>query len=59
MLIMSEKYWIICPVCKGKTRVQVFRETTLTNFPLFCPKCKQVHIIDLEQLKITIKSASR
>ena len=24
----------------GKTRVQVFYNTVLRNFPLFCPKCK-------------------
>ena len=37
---MLEKYWIKCPICNGKTRVQVFYNTVLRNFPLFCPKCK-------------------
>lgn len=36
---MLEKYWIKCPICNGKTRVQVFYNTVLRNFPLFCPKC--------------------
>lgn len=56
---MNEKYWIMCPVCNGKTRVQIFKNTLLKNFPLFCPKCKLVHIIDVEELKITNISASR
>ena len=37
---MLEKYWIKCPICNGKTRVQVFYNTVLRNYPLFCPKCK-------------------
>ncbi|MEO1816098.1 MAG: cysteine-rich KTR domain-containing protein [Acetobacterium sp.] len=56
---MNEKYWIVCPVCNGKTRVQIFKNTLLKDFPLFCPKCKKIHIIDVEELKIVIKSASR
>ena len=56
---MANKYWVKCPICKRKTRIQVYKETTLKNFPLFCPKCKQVHVLDLEQLKIVVKSASR
>ena len=31
---MLEKYWIKCPICNGKTRVQVFYNTVLRNFPL-------------------------
>lgn len=42
---MLEKYWIKCPICNGKTRVQVFYNTVLRNFPLFCPKCKLTHIV--------------
>jgi len=33
--------WIICPVCGQKTRLKVWEDTELKNFPLFCPKCKQ------------------
>ena len=38
----ESEYMIIkyCPVCKGKTRTRVHEDTTLVNFPLFCPKCK-------------------
>lgn len=37
-----KEYWLICPVCKGKTRTRVQEDTVLVNFPLFCPKCKAV-----------------
>lgn len=49
---MLEKYWIKCPICNGKTRVQVFYNTVLRNFPLFCPKCKLTHIVNVEKLEI-------
>ena len=35
-------FWLICPVCTGKTRTRVQEDTVLVNFPLFCPKCKAV-----------------
>lgn len=57
--IMLEKYWIKCPICNGKTRVQVFYNTVLRNFPLFCPKCKLTHIIDVEKLEIIIKNSEK
>lgn len=57
--IMLEKYWIKYPICNGKTRVQVFYNTVLRNFPLFCPKCKLTHIIDVEKLEIIIKNSEK
>lgn len=62
---MLEKYWIKCPICNGKTRVQVFYNTVLSyntvlrNFPLFCPKCKLTHIVDVEKLEIIIKNSEK
>lgn len=58
-IIMLEKYWIKCPICNGKTRVQVFYNTVLRNFPLFCPKCKLTHIVDVEKLEIIIKNSEK
>ncbi|WP_419014579.1 cysteine-rich KTR domain-containing protein [Hominenteromicrobium sp.] len=39
-------------MCNGKERVQVFHNTVLKDFPLFCPKCKLTHIFDVEKLGI-------
>lgn len=38
--------WLLCPVCHSKTRIKVRYNTTLKNFPLFCPKCKQEKLIN-------------
>ena len=46
--------WVICPVCGGKTRVKIRKDTELKHFPLFCPKCRKETLIDLKQGNITI-----
>ena len=46
--------WILCPECGNKTRIKVREDTVLSNFPLFCPKCKKEKIINVEKLKITV-----
>ena len=33
--------WVLCPVCGSKTRLKLREDTSLENYPLFCPKCKQ------------------
>ena len=47
----NETQWILCPVCHGKTRTQVRKDTVLQNFPLFCPKCKRSFLISLRECK--------
>ncbi|MBE6617998.1 MAG: conjugal transfer protein [Ruminococcaceae bacterium] len=49
-----QSLWIKCPLCGGKTRTKVYRDTTLINFPLFCPKCKTEIKINVVQLKMVI-----
>ncbi len=51
---MSEKNWILCPLCGNKTRVRVGNDTELRNFPLFCPKCRKETLIDLIKGNIRI-----
>ena len=46
--------WIRCPVCDGKTRVKVYDDTVLLNFPLYCPKCKKEVRINVVKLKMVI-----
>ena len=50
--IIEDSLWIYCPVCGGKTRTKVCKETVLVNFPIYCPKCKKEVLIDVVQLKI-------
>ena len=51
---MDEAVWILCPICKNKTRVKLREDTILENFPLFCPKCKQETIITVRQFNISV-----
>ena len=51
---MANTEWIICPVCKNKTRVKIREDTVLENFPLFCPKCKQESLVSAKQLNISV-----
>ena len=51
---MQNTEFILCPVCKNKTRLKMREDTILENFPLFCPKCKQETLISVKQLKIKI-----
>ena len=44
---MDNTSWILCPICKNKTRLKIRPDTELKNFPLFCPKCKQESLIDV------------
>ena len=40
--------WILCPLCKGKTRIRIRPDTRIENFPLYCPKCKSTILISVE-----------
>jgi len=51
---MLKDEWLLCPVCKNKTRTRIRGDTTLTNFPLFCPKCKQETLVNVQKQNITI-----
>jgi len=50
----STEKWLLCPVCANKTRLKVRVDTVLENFPLFCPKCKQETLVNVEQLNTSI-----
>ncbi len=50
-----EKFdWLLCPICKNKTRIKVSEDTVIENLPLFCPKCKQETLINVKELNITV-----
>lgn len=51
---MSKIEWIRCPVCGNKTRLKIREDTELKNFPLFCPKCKQETLINIQQLNMSV-----
>ena len=57
---MKEQYnnmeieWIKCPICGKKTRDKIREDTIIKNFPVFCSKCKQEILINVEQFQITV-----
>jgi hypothetical protein len=49
-----EMEWVVCPICNNKTRIKICEDTIMENFPLFCPKCKQEKVINVQNLQITV-----
>lgn len=45
---MQNTDWIYCPVCGNKTRGRIREDTILKNYPLYCPKCKQQTLIEVQ-----------
>ena len=46
--------WLLCPVCKSKTRIKLREDTELKNFPLYCPKCKLETLVNIKEFKTII-----
>ena len=51
---MKNEHWILRPTCGSKTRDKTRGDTVLKNFPLYCPKCKQESLIEVENLNIVV-----
>ena len=51
---VDENGWIHCPECRCRTRTKIKRETVLINFPIYCPKCKNECMIDVNNMKIKL-----
>ncbi|EMS76400.1 conjugative transposon protein [Enterococcus durans IPLA 655] len=51
---MLKAEWVLCPICRNKTRLKIREDTELKNFPLYCPKCKQETLISVENFRTTI-----
>ena len=51
---MDNTEWIKCPICRNKTRNKIRQDTLLKNYPLYCPKCKNEVLIEIEDMKVKI-----
>ena len=51
---MLRTEWVLCPVCRNKTRLKIREDTELKNLPLYCPKCRQENLIEIKQFKVSI-----
>ena len=50
---MCKVEFLLCPVCKSKTRIKLRPDTVLENFPLLCPKSKQETLISVKDMKVS------
>ncbi|HCD91187.1 MAG TPA: conjugal transfer protein [Ruminococcaceae bacterium] len=50
----NEAIWLLCPICRNKTRLKVRTDTELINFPLYCPKCKQETLVNVKKSKLSV-----
>lgn len=44
--------WILCPVCGRKPHEKIREDTQMKNFPIYCPKCKQETLIDVQNFQV-------
>ena len=51
---MQKIQWILCPICRNKTRLKIREDTILINFPLYCPKCRQETLITAQQMNVIV-----
>ena len=51
---MENEKWILCPICKNKTRVRIQKDTIMKKFPLFCSKCRQETLIDVKDMQVIV-----
>ena len=51
---MEDSEWIKCPICGSKTHNKIRQDTIIRNFPLYCPKCKQETIINVQNQEVTV-----
>lgn len=49
---MHKFVWLLCPICRNKTRTKLREDTELINFPMFCPKCKNEILIHVKDFKL-------
>lgn len=52
--MQQSSLWIRCPICEGKTRTKVYKDTVLIKFPLYCPRCRNETKINVVQLKLVL-----
>lgn len=50
----KKSLWVRCPHCYAKTRIKVYEETIMLNFPLFCRRCQKETVVNIVKLKMVI-----
>ena len=50
----TESIWLPCPKCGAKTKIKIYEDTVLLNFPLYCTKCKEETKLGVIKFKIVV-----
>ena len=56
MFMDPKTEWILCPVCGRKTHEKIREDTLIKKFPVYCPKCKQETLIDVQNFQVKVIS---
>lgn len=51
---MGVEKLLLCPICNNKTRTKLREDTVLLNFLLFCPKCKQETLVNVQNMNMSV-----
>ena len=50
----NESLWLPCPRCGARSKIEIYEDTVLLNFPLYCTKCKQETKLGVIKIKIVV-----
>ena len=50
----KEMLWLLCPKCGARTKIKIYEDTVLLNFPLYCTKCKEETKLGVIKYKIVV-----
>ena len=56
---MDRMEWLLCPICQNKTRNKIRADTELKNFPLYCPKCKNESLVNVQDFQVEVIQSKR
>ena len=54
MEAQRESLWLPCPKCRARSKIKIYDDTVLLNFPLYCTKCKQETKLGVIKFKIVV-----
>ena len=52
--VQRESLWLPCPKCRARSKIKIYEDTVLLNFPLYCNKCKQETKLGVIKFKIVV-----
>ena len=50
----TECLWLPCPRCRARSKIKIYEDTVLLNFPLYCSKCKKETKLGVINFKIVV-----